>query len=394
MTTDRQGDLLAESDRPAAAQDFWAASPHPSTPHPSTPGDGGPGAPVPAPGARRGHGWRSRRLSLLVIIPLGILLVLVGGGVAIGWRVQSNLDHKISRFGDPFAQLPSSVRATRSGPASAMNLLVFGSDSRISAGDPRQWEAGAQRTDAIMLVHLPADRSGAYVISILRDSWVQIPGHGYAKINAAFSWGGPALAIRTVEQLTGVHIDHMMVTDFTGFARLTDLLGGVQITVPKATNLGNSKQRIAAGTYTMDGATALAYVRERYTLPNGDFDRVKRQQNWIRAIMKKAASSGVATDPQRLYDVLSASASALATDDSFTIDQMRDLALSLRSAGPGGLRFLTTPTKGTGWSPDHQQSIVLLDPAKDAGLWKAVASDQVSSWLADSGYPTLRSTVN
>jgi LCP family protein required for cell wall assembly len=397
MAGEWHGDLLAERDH----QNFWSTgSGEASRAGATTGGDGPPGPPSGAPGGRRKGGWRkggwrNHRLMLFIGIPLSLLLVVAAGGAIAVWKLQSNLDHKISRFGDPFAQLPATTRPPKAaGPASAMNLLVFGSDSRISAGNPAQWAAGAQRTDAIMLVHVPADRSGAYVISILRDSWVQIPGHGFAKINAAFSWGGPALAIQTVEQLTGIHIDHMMVTDFTGFARITDLLGGVQITVPKDTNMGNSKARMTAGTYTMDGTTALGYVRERYTLPNGDFDRVKRQQNWIRAIMHKAASAGVATNPQRLYDLLGTTASSLATDDSFSIGQLRDLALSLRGAGPGGLRFLTVPTTGTGWSPDHKQSIVLLDTTKAAGLWSAVAHDTVNTWLADAAYPTLRSTVN
>jgi anionic cell wall polymer biosynthesis LytR-Cps2A-Psr (LCP) family protein len=158
--------------------------------------------------------------------------------------------------------------------------------------------------------------------------------------------------------------------------------------------MGNSSARIAPGTYTMDGTTALAYVRERYTLPGGDFDRVKRQQNWIRAILRGAANSGAVTDPQKLYDLLSAAASSLATDDAFTIEEMRDLAFSLRGAGPGGARFLTVPLKGTGWSPDHKQSIVLLDTAKARGLWAAVKHDTVAGWLADEGYPTLGQTVS
>jgi LCP family protein required for cell wall assembly len=376
MAGQGQGDLLAERDEPAL-QGVVAE-------------DGLPAAP-----ATRGR--RARRLSLLVGIPLAVLLVLVGGVGVAAWRIQSTLDHKISRFGDPFAGIPAADRpakAPSTGPARAMNLLVFGSDSRISAGDPTQWEAGAQRTDAIMLVHIPADRSGAFVVSIPRDSWVPIPGHGTAKINAAFSWGGPALAIRTVESLTGVSIDHMVVTDFTGFARLTDLLGGVRITVPKATGLGNGHGTIAAGTYTMDGATALAYVRERYTLPHGDFDRVKRQQNWIRAMMRSAASSGVLTDPQRMYDLLDATASSISTDSGFSIGEMRDLAFSLRGAGPAGTRFLTVPTKGTGWSPDHKQSIVLLDDAGSRGLWRAMSSDRVAAWLADSAHPTLGTRVD
>ena len=344
--------------------------------------------------ARRAR--RRRRLLLFVALPLTVALVLAGGAAVAVRRVQSTLDAKIDRFADPAAAIPASERPARvpsSGPTPAVNLLVFGSDSRISAGDPSQWEAGAQRTDAIMLVHLPADRSGAYVVSIPRDSWVDIPGHGKAKINAAFSWGGPALAVRTVEHLTGVRIDHLVVTDFTGFAKITDLLGGVRITVPKATGMGNSHARITAGTYTMNGTTALAYVRERYTLPGGDFDRVKRQQNWIRAILRTSGEAGLAEDPQRLYAMLDAVAGSVATDSGFSIEAMRDLLLSLRGAGPGGMHFLTVPVTGTGWSPDHQQSIVLLDTHRANGLWTAVRTDRVAGWLSSAGYPTLGPVV-
>jgi LCP family protein required for cell wall assembly len=330
-------------------------------------------------------GVRRRRLLLwLLAIPMIVASVVgIGAGVAF-WRLQSSIDKKIDRFEDPFKNIPAAERPSAPPQATeAVNLLIFGSDSRISAGDPSQWEAGAQRTDAIMLVHIAADRSGAYVVSLPRDSWVTVPGHGKAKINAAFSWGGPALAIRTVEQLTGVKIDHMVVTDFTGFARITDLLGGVTITVPKATHLGNSSQTISAGTYRMDGQTALAYVRERYTLPAGDLDRVKRQQNWIRGIMRSAAVSGVQTDPERLLSLVDALATNISTDSEFTIEEMRDLVLSLRNVGTGGARFLTAPVLGTGWSPDGKQSIVKLDPVACKQLWAAIAADDMRTWLAE-----------
>ena len=358
-----------------------------------------PGSAAPSVPGRRRH-RRRRTLMLFFGIPVAIAAVVgIAAGVAI-WRVQSQVDHKIERFGDPFAAIPAASRApaaaqAASAPTTAVNLLVFGSDSRISAGDPSQWEAGAQRTDAIMLVHIPADRSGAYVMSIPRDSWVDVPGHGKNKINAAFSYGGPALAIQTVENLTGVKIDHMVVTDFTGFARITDLLGGVKITVPQTTH-GDTwgiGKNFTAGTYVMDGQTALTYVRQRYVLPGGDFDRVKRQQNWIRAIMRGAADSGAVTDPNKLLELLDTVASSVSTDSGFSIGEMRDLALSLRHVGPGGVAFMTAPIAGTGWSPDHQQSIVLLDTAKSRTLWAAVRSDKVATWISGTKYGTLDESV-
>src|SRR5450830_1684829 len=163
----------------------------------------------PRPRHWSGKPKRSRRRKVLVVA-LSLLGLLVAGG-AIGVLVlQNRLNGNIERIGDPFAGLPTRpavptpAASATSGSATPINILMVGSDSRISAGDPAQWAAGAQRTDAIMLVHIPADRKSASLFSIPRDSWVDIPGHGQAKINAAFSWGGPALLIQTVEQLTNV----------------------------------------------------------------------------------------------------------------------------------------------------------------------------------------------
>ncbi len=144
-------------------------------------------------GERRRRRWSSTATALTVVGVL--LLVLAGAGLGTLLWFQRSLGHNIERLGDPFAEVSNRpVAASQPATSSyeAMNVLVLGSDSRISAGDPSQWQAGAQRTDAIMLIHIPADRQAAQVISIPRDSWVPIPGHGEAKINAAFSYGGPA----------------------------------------------------------------------------------------------------------------------------------------------------------------------------------------------------------
>lgn len=336
------------------------------------------------------RGWRG------VFVVLGIISGLLGllavGGVVALERLKAGYNRNIERFGDPFQALPQSSRPTpEPGTADATNILLLGSDSRVSASDPSQWTVGAQRTDAIMVVHVPADRKGAYIISIPRDSWVAIPGHGHAKINAAFSWGGPTLMVRTIESITGVRIDHVAIVDFDGFKQITDALGGVTISVPKT--VSSSQGTIKAGTYTMDGATALTYVRQRYKLPGGDFDREKRQQNFLRAVMTKLMSKGTLTDPLKLNHVLGALTKSLSTDDSFSIDQMQGLAVSLRNVRARDVAFLTVPVSGTGRSPDHQQSIVVLAEKADAALWQSVRQDAVAGWLADNDADLLGDTV-
>jgi LCP family protein required for cell wall assembly len=336
---------------------------------------------------------RKRRWLIVLTVFAVVIALFVGGGYFAYEQITAGWNKNIERLGDPFKDIPTDTRPlTDPNAGDAVNILMLGSDSRVSAGDPTQWAVGAQRTDAIMLFHIPADRKSAYVMSIPRDSWVSIPGHGTAKINAAFSWGGPTLMVQTVEQLTKVRIDHLAIVDFDGFKQITDALGGVTITVPK-TVTSTKQGTIKAGTYTMDGETALTYVRQRYNLPGGDFDRVKRQQNWIRAVMVKLMSQGTLTNPLKLNDAMNALTKSLSIDDAFTFNEMQDLALSSRSLRAGDVKFFTVPVAGTGWSPDHKQSIVNLDTTADAGLFDAVRKDQVGQWITEHKTETLGNTV-
>jgi LCP family protein required for cell wall assembly len=223
------------------------------------------------------------------------------------------------------------------------------------------------------------DRKAAQVVSIPRDTWVPIPGHGPAKINAAFSWGGMPLMVRTVEALSGLKIDHVAIVDFDGFKQLTDDLGGVDITIPKATK--DERATWTPGEHHMDGATALNYVRQRHNLPGGDFDRVKRQQNWIRAVVGKLGSSGTLRNPVALDRALTTLSKSVSTDAGFGMDMIGDLVTSLSGVKKGGLQFLTMPNDGSGWSPDGKQSIVKIDRASAGALFKAVRVDRVTDWM-------------
>lgn len=347
------------------------------------------------PSRRRNGRRRSSRRSTIALIA-GLLVVALAGGLAIaGLVLQSQIKGEIDYFEDPFDELterPNSAEGEE-GEADPLNFLVLGSDSRISTGDPTQWEFGAQRTDAILLVHLPGDRQSAQVMSIPRDSWVEIPGYGTNKINAAFSFGGPPLMIQTVEQLTGVHIDHFAVTDFEAFAALTDELGGVEITLPDGLNQGGVQ--LEPGTHVLNGEQALAYVRQRYGLSGGDFDRVQRQQNWMRAILKAAFDNDVLTNPGKLVSFLRTVASSVAVDEGFEIEQMRTLALSLRDIRPGDLTFMTVPVAGTDTSSDGQSIVVLDQEPFDALMAAVAADDEVAQYIKDHpGLTVLGSDVS
>jgi LCP family protein required for cell wall assembly len=333
-----------------------------------------------------------RRLWLILVAVLVVIVAAIAVTLRLGVdRAVQDFDREVERFGTPFTEVPAAERPAPEPVATgALNVLLLGSDSRVSAGDPTTWKAGAQRTDAIMVVHVPRDRQGAYVISIPRDSWVRIPGRGSAKINAAFSWGGPALMIRTVEQLTKLRIDHVAIVDFTGFQKITDAVGGVSITVPKATK--DMRAEFTPGVHLMDGETALNYVRQRYDLPGGDLDRVKRQQVWIRALLKKMRDRGTISNPATLTTTLELLAGSLATDDDFTLEKMQQLATSVSNVGPGDVKFFTAPVAGTGRSPDGQ-SIVNLSTSRGAPLWEAVRKDDVRSWIVRYKPELLGGTV-
>lgn len=320
----------------------------------------------------------------MLLAALVLLVVGAAGVFVVTTVVRNNLDNNVERIADPFAELPTRPPETtpEGTPVSetAMNILVLGSDSRISAGDPSQWEQGAQRTDAIMLVHLPADRESAYVMSIPRDSWVTIPRYGGGKINSAYSLGGPSLMIETVEQLTNVRIDHFAVTDFESFQAITDELGGVLITL-RDDLVSRGDVVLSAGQHLMTGEEALLYVRQRQNLERGDFDRVQRQQAWMRAIFARMRNEQTLQNPTTSIPFLDAVTRSVAFDEGLTRAVMDDLIDRAQDLGSTDIAFFTVPIEGTGASADGQSIVVLDRPALDE-LMTAVREDRVGDYLA------------
>mgnify|MGYP002744937937 FL=1 len=339
---------------------------------------------------RPGRGWRIALLSVLAIF---LVLTLATGGLAL-W-VRHSIASGMEFIADPFAGIPTRApqQKVAAGEEPAVNILVLGTDSRTSASDPSQWKEGAQRTDAIMIVQVSGDRKTVSVMSIPRDSWVEIPGHGQGKINAAYSYGGPSLTIHTVENLTGIHIDHFAVANFESFVALTDEIGGVRVNLKTPQTLAGKE--LGAGAQVLDGQQALAYTRERSSLPNGDFDRVKRQQTWMRSIVSRVLTNGTLSSPTALYSFLKTASRTVAVDESFTLNQMQSLALETRHLHSNDIAFMTVPTAGTGTSADGQ-SIVTLDADADAPLFKAFAEDRVSAYLTEhsDAVELLPATVN
>jgi LCP family protein required for cell wall assembly len=336
-----------------------------------------------------------RRLLVAAVALLLAVLTIGGGGL---WWSTSHYGGQVTRIPGAFPDKPDSERPPRPAEtAASMNILLAGVDSRSdlpttgTEGRAPPWSPGAQRTDSLMMLHLSADRRVGYLVALPRDSWVPIPGRGSAKINAAYSWGGPPLLIDTVETLTQLRVDHFAVIDWDGFIALTDSVGGVDITIPADSYDPAQRRTWKAGRYTMDGVQALSYVRQREGLPRGDLDRIARQQNFLRALMAKVVDSLTLTEPARLNRLLDAITSAISVDDRLSNSGLRDLAFGLRQLSVSNVTFVSAPVAR--FDRIDGQDVVILDREKTTALWQAVGTEDLPEWVHRYGIEVVGSTV-
>ncbi|MGH3357283.1 MAG: LCP family protein [Nocardioidaceae bacterium] len=328
------------------------------------------------------------------LIGLGVCAVLLIALVAgVGLYLQHQLTSQIDRIPDAFTGLEN--RPAKSGDA--VNILLMGSDRRSESqttgadAGADSWVPGAQRSDTMMVLHIDGDRRGASVVFIPRDSYVDIPGHGRDKINAALSYGGPSLAVETIENLAGVRIDHLALIDWAGFERLTDALGGVTVEVSETVRDTKNDHIWTKGTHSLDGEEALLYVRQRYGLPGGDFDRIKRQQAFLRALMAETLSGDTMRSPTTLYDVLDAVTANLSVDEDWEVGDMRRLAWDLRGLRTADVDFTTVPIKRLGMA--GSASVVFLDKPAGERMWASLRDDDFDTWMAANPDVELPSTV-
>ena len=345
---------------------------------------------MPATRRRRRH-----RVALILLIAFCFVLVSATG---VAYYLGQRLVGPIDRIEGVFTDLEHRPPKPTKGPAAdAVNVLVLGTDRRSAVpttGDGARadaWVPGAQRADAMLILHIDGDRGGASVISLPRDSWVRLPGRGYDKINAAYSYGGPSLAVATVEELTGVRIDHLAVIDWSGIRALTDELGGIDVEVPETVHDSARDRTWTAGTHHLDGQDALDYVGQRYGLPGGDLDRARRQQNFLRLVMREALGRIADGGTWEVYELLRVITSNLSVDEEWSTKDMARLAWSLRHTEESDVAFLTAPVAGLGW--EGPQSVVHLDAAAGGRLWKALRADRVDAWVGDHRDELLTATV-
>jgi len=301
------------------------------------------------------------------------LAVLLAGAAAAAGYVAYSAKRSVSNIPRVEDALPTGSRppaATSSAETATsppVNILLIGSDKRSVS------ENG--RSDSFIVLHISADRKNAYLVSFPRDMWVSIPGHGKAKINAAYSWGGSALAVQTIEQLTGAHIDHVVTTDFSDFVGLVDVVGGVTVDNPV------SSSNWPKGPVNLDGPLALDFSRERYNLPNGDLDRALRQRALLKALALKVASPEVLANPVTLSQVITMVGKYVTVDSQMTDAVIYSLGSSMRITSGDHIQMLQAPITGFAVSSDGQDYDVVDVPGVTA-LGKALETDTMADYVA------------
>ena len=341
-----------------------------------------------------------RRVVIGVIVAVSLVaLVAAAIGAHTYLKVRSQLD-SVDRISlDVGGDRPVSATSARGGgqddlqglaAGKPVTFLLAGTDGRgvsiaeaMAGGD---WQVGAMRSDTLLLAQLSGDRKSVTAVSIPRDTLVEIDGYGPAKVNAALSYGGPNLLVQTLEEFSGVRVDHVVFIDWEGFRSLTDALGGVEVYVAETTTDVYQNRTFTKGATRLSGSDALAYVRQRHGLPNGDFDRIKRQQNFMRALMRKVLSGGGLATPSAATRTVGSVVEYLTVDDSLDTDALLRLAWTVRNLEVSDVAFLTIPLGS--FDTVNGQSVIVADSEVTSELFAAMRTGALDAFAAS--HPELR----
>jgi len=293
-----------------------------------------------------------------------IAVILLAG---LWWWVDSRITHVDALSGAP--------------DTPGQTYLIVGSDSRDGWVDDGTVRA---RTDTIMLVHQPVSGPTA-LISIPRDSYVEIPGYGGNKINASFAFGGPQLLVQTVENLTGLTIDRYVEVGFLGVTDVVDALGGVELCYDSDVNDPYSTLVWQAGCHQADGATTLAFSRMRYADLQGDIGRTARQQQVVSAVAQGVLAPATVLNPKKFFRVASAGLDSFRVSAGTGAIDLARMALVVNAArGPDAVSG-TPPLASIDHRVDGVGSTVLLDPDAGPGFWAAIAAGDYPPGTAVGG---------
>lgn len=308
---------------------------------------------------------------------------------AISWAGLGRITAAIPRV-DAFAGLENRPKKE----SSAVNYLIVGSDTRegLSREEIKRLRVGGtdvaagKRSDTMLLIHISKKRDKAAIISIPRDSYALIPEHNnaqgkvipaaYSKINSAYNWGGAPLLIETLESMSDLRIDHYVELNFVGFVRMVDALGGVEICTKKDINDPKSHLTLPAGTHVLDGVDSLKFVRTRVFDGLGDLGRMKRQQEFAGAMLRKATSAGVLLNPVKMVDFINSALDSVVTDEGLSQGDLLTLGKQLRNLSASNVRTLTIPLKYYNYNKNGVSAAVLWDPVLAPELFERIKNDE------------------
>jgi LCP family protein required for cell wall assembly len=324
-----------------------------------------------------------RAIRIFTILSISIVAIS-----AISWAGLGRITAAIPKI-DAFNGLDNRPKRE----SSAVNYLVVGSDTRegLSRAEIKRLKVGGtevaagKRSDTMLLIHISKKRDKAAIISIPRDSYALIPEHTnsqgkvipatHSKINSAFNWGGAPLLIDTFEQMSGLRIDHYIEVNFVGFVRMVDALGGVEICTKKDIDDPKSHLVLPAGRHILDGVDSLKYVRTRQFDGLGDLGRMKRQQEFASAMLRKATSAGVLLNPVTMLDFVNSALDSVVTDKGLSQGDLLTLGKQLRNLSASSVRTLTIPLKYYNYSKNGVSAAVLWDPVLAPELFERIKND-------------------
>ena len=310
-----------------------------------------------------------------ILISILALVLVLGVGVAgylvfLNQTVSGNIQHE-ALLPEPSPGVAGDDTAPVEG--SGQNFLLIGSDAR--PGDT------FSRSDVIIVAHVTQERDKVYLIHFPRDLYVKIPGHGKDKINAAYAFGQAPLLVSTLQDLVGLHIDHVAKIDFTGFENMTDAVGGVRVFANEP-SVNDDGFQIHQGWNDLNGQQALGFVRERKELSEGDISRGERQQAFLRALLVKSLSTDTIRNPITLARFIDAATSNTVVDDDFSIGDMRSEAIGMRGLRGDDVQFITAPFTGFGMT-SAGASIDIVDENGMRQLGEAIRTDRLDEYVKD-----------
>jgi len=324
-----------------------------------------------------------RAIRFFTILSISIVAIS-----AISWAGLGRITAAIPKI-DAFGGLDNRPKKE----SSAVNYLIVGSDTRegLSRAEIKRLKVGGtevaagKRSDTMLLIHISKKRDKAAIISIPRDTYALIPEHTtsqgkvipatHSKINSAFNWGGAPLLIETFEEMSGLRIDHYIEVNFVGFVRMVDALGGVEICTKKDIDDPKSHLVLPAGRHTLDGVDSLKYVRTRQFDGLGDLGRMKRQQEFAGAMLRKATSAGVLLNPVKMIDFINSALDSVVTDEGLSQGDLLTLGKQLRNLSASSVRTLTIPLKYYNYSKNGVSAAVLWDPVLAPELFERIKND-------------------